>query len=290
MNKVQESKKIPLQPMPTFTATGNRSREREVLSAIDGLNSRMPELTPGKSFTDEYLDMISKAATAAKGKNWLESYRNVWDATFLINRGIESQNNRRLAVQLSFAPFATFALLAIINLIATWDALPLSVQGILGSEYIQFLWTGAVGGTTIAWWGIVKHMISMDFDDQFKSWYWFKPVLGAVFGVISVIIIQGGMFTLADQSTSEAIKNPEILHVIAFLAGFSERFFVRMIDRVMNALFGAEGETPKTQVVTVPTLAVNQTNDVVDDDPDVEDDDDNPDAADKSETEHPGLP
>lgn len=250
---------LPLQPMPQFTADTDPTRKEEVLRAIDALNSRIIQISPGEDFSDQFLELVGKAQAASESNNWGEAYRQLWGATFLLNRGIESRNNRRLALLLAFAPLATFGALALLAIIAAQFQspgallykVPEFVKSWLTGEYMPYLWSGALGGTTIAWWGIVKHTIRMDFDDQYQSWYWFKPLLGAIFGVVSVIIIQSGMVGLAQSDVT--VKNTSILHIVAFLAGFSERFFVQLIDRVMTALFGGESGTTQVQVVEAPS-------------------------------------
>jgi len=250
MGKKRSKEKLQFQPLPQFTGDNSQAREEEILKAIDSLNSRVLELSPGKNFSDRYLDIINNAQIASNNENWNEAYRQMWNATFLINRGIESQNNRGLAIKLAFTPFITFAMLATIQFLSTWSTLPPVLSKVLSGANLQYLWTGALGGTTIAWWGIVKHTILLDFDDQYKAWYWFKPLLGAIFGMVSVIIIKWGLISLHVQPDA-TIQNTEVLHIIAFLAGFSERFFLRLIDRVMTALFGGEREEVRPRLPDV---------------------------------------
>jgi hypothetical protein len=101
---------------------------------------------------------------------------------------------------------------------------------------------------TIVIWGLIKHTVDLDFDTSYFAWYLFKPILGAVMGLIAVLVILGGF--IAIQGTAEpAGRLP--LYIIAFLAGFSERFSIRIIDRVTTALFGGE-PTPPPARPTVP--------------------------------------
>lgn len=283
MSNKRKREILPLQPMPQFTADTDPTRKEEVLRAIDGLNSRIIQISPGEDFSKQFLELVGKAQAASESNNWGEAYRQVWGATFLLNRGIETRNNRRLALILAFAPLVTFAALALLEILAALPQVPDFVKTWITGRYMPYLWSGALGGTTIAWWGIVKHTIQMDFDDQYQSWYWFKPLLGAIFGVVSVIIIQSGMVGLA-QSNVE-VQNTSILHIVSFLAGFSERFFVQLIDRVMTALFGGESAAPPVQVIEAPSQPVAP--------PKTDEDEAGKIEAGKAtgkEAEHPGLP
>ena len=77
----------------------------------------------------------------------------------------------------------------------------------------------------------------MTFDRAYVIWYLLKPLLGAIMGVIAVLIVQAGFFAL--QGDLE-IKHPTSLLVLAFIGGFSERFFIQTIDRVITSLLGGE--------------------------------------------------
>jgi len=248
MQMKRKAEPLPLQPMPVFSAEAKQSKKREVAKAIDGLNARIIQLSPSKDFSDIYLKLITNAEAASNLNNWSEAHRLLREATLLVNRAIESKNNRTLAVKLAFTPLVSFILLSLITFLPLVKSLGF-LQQIVGQTYVPYLWTGALGGTTIVFWGIVKHTILLDFDDQFTLWYWFKPLLGAIFGLLAVIMVKAGLLSLqiGSQSPAEAV-NTLPLHVIAFLAGFSERFFIRLIDRVMTALFGGEGDSQQTVI------------------------------------------
>jgi hypothetical protein len=273
--------------MPIFTATEEAARKAEVAEAIATLNNHVIALTPGKQFSDQYLDLIAKAQEALSAGQWEAAQKNVWSATFFVNRAIETKKNRKLIITLAFTPLFTFALLFLFERLATFLFAHDIIASILSAEFFPYLWTGAIGGMTISYWGLVKHTVEMDFDDAYKLWYWFKPLLGAVFGLIAVVIVKAGLVSIqgpAPGTTGGEVPNTLPLHIIAFIAGFSERFFVQLIDRVMTALFGgsttapqppappASAQPPKADTDTVPS---NSSSDK---------------RVDETEPEHPGLP
>jgi len=217
---------------------------RQILDAVNSLNGRMAELSPSKDFSDQYLQLVSQARTAADANRWGPACSRVWEATFLVNRAIETINRRSLRIWLVLAPFVSFAFLWLLELLvySLGDRYP--GMWILRAENFPFLWCGAVGGTTIAYWGLVKHTIQLDFDDQYTLWYFFKPMLGAVFGLVSVVVLQAGVFTLGGE-VQLTDDNRLPLYIVAFLAGFSERFFMQLIDRVITAIFGGSTDSSK---------------------------------------------
>jgi hypothetical protein len=114
---------------------------------------------------------------------------------------------------------------------------------------------GALGGVTVMIWGMVRHTTELDFDTNYASWYFFKPILGALAGLMSALVILGGFWAIqAKSSTQEGLApiNPLPLYIVAFLAGFSERFFIRLLDRVITALFAGE-PTPAPTRAPMPT-------------------------------------
>jgi hypothetical protein len=77
-------------------------------------------------------------------------------------------------------------------------------------------------------------MAAKDFDASFKLWYICKPIIGCIFGWFMFLAYYVGLVSV--QGASPDVKNPQVPYAIAFLAGFSERFTIRIIDRLMTVL------------------------------------------------------
>jgi hypothetical protein len=95
-------------------------------------------------------------------------------------------------------------------------------------------WFGAVGGVTIGIYGLYTHISTKDFDPSFRLWYICKPVMGAVFGWFVVLVYYVGL--VSAQGSKVEVNSPQVPYAIAFLAGFSERFTIKTIDRLMTVL------------------------------------------------------
>ena len=103
-------------------------------------------------------------------------------------------------------------------------------------EYpLQTAWFGALGGITIAIYGIYEHIHLRDFDPKYELWYICKPLMGAIFGWFVYLIYFIGIISVQGLDSAK-ISHPELPYLIAFLAGFSERFTLRLIDRLMEVL------------------------------------------------------
>lgn len=102
---------------------------------------------------------------------------------------------------------------------------------------LPYAWIGMLGGVLVSWWGFVVHTRNLEYDPSYNTWYLLKPPIGAVMGVFNVVVIKTGLITLQGSTN---VNSAELLYIVAFLAGFSERFFVQMFDKVMTALLGGE--------------------------------------------------
>jgi hypothetical protein len=100
-------------------------------------------------------------------------------------------------------------------------------------------WFGAVGGVTIGIYGIYSHISAKDFDATYRLWYICKPVMGAIFGWFVFLVYYVGVIS-AQAGSRTGISSPELSYLIAFLAGFSERFTIKTIDRFMTVLTGGD--------------------------------------------------
>jgi H+/Cl- antiporter ClcA len=105
--------------------------------------------------------------------------------------------------------------------------------------HLQTAWFGALGGVTIAIYGIYEHIQKRDFDPKYELWYFCKPIIGGIFGWFVWLIFLVGLISVQGIGETE-LKHPELPFVIAFLAGFSERFTLKMIDKLMNVLTSFE--------------------------------------------------
>lgn len=251
VNQVNASSRLPLKPMWKFTATNDDGRRAEIIAAIDDLNSYMTIISPSKKLSEQFLELLATAQDSANAQKWDHAHDTIWEATFLLNRAVDTSNSTRLALWLALSPLLSFALIFLFEIVSASLSHWIPSVNLLVSYYSPFLWTGAVGGTTTVFWGLIKHRIELDFDRIYVMWYILKPILGAITGVVSVLIVKAGLWSM--QGPEALVKNDLPLFVIAFLAGFSERFFIQLIDRVITALFG--GDQPPASSEPKPILS-----------------------------------
>lgn len=230
-----------------FSVGGNTGQEFN--NAVAELNAAVKEFSANRAFSDQYLDLIHRAEAHAAQQRWGEAQQRIWEAEFLINRARESRGTAPLRRWIACSLLIWLIVLAALGLLL--KAQGGGIEGIFGITYWRYLLMGALGGITIALWGLVKHTTDLNFDVDFTLWYLLRPALGAISGLVAILVVKAGLFAINGPVLTTSEKP---LYVLAFLAGFSERFFVQVIDRVMTSLLGggstAPSKTPATPIAS----------------------------------------
>ena len=224
-------------PMAVFSASDDVGAKKEIDTAIAGLNLKANQFSSSRSFAKDYLDLISQAEAQSAAKKWTDARKTIWETTFLLNRALDSTGATKFRKCMGL--YYGVCLLLLVGL-SWW----LKLSGAcgdsaccFGSTYWRYMLMGALGGLTIAIWGLIEHSANLDFDRAYAVWYWLKPLLGAVMGLVAVLAVMAGLFAVQGK---QEIQSEKALYIIAFLAGFSERFFVRIIDKLMTTLLGGD--------------------------------------------------
>src|ERR1035441_2730389 len=231
------------QPLAVFSASDDAGSKAEMDKAIAELNLKANEFSSSRGFTKDYLDLISQAEALSVAKKWTDARKTIWETTFLLNRALDSSNANKFRKCMSIY-FGCWLLLLVG--IGWWlKQSGASGDSILyfGFTYWRYLLMGALGGLTMAIWGMIEHSANLDFDRAYAVWYWLKPLLGAVMGLVAVLTVMAGLFAVQGK---QEIQSEKALYIIAFLAGFSERFFVRIIDKLMTTLLGGDQSSSST--------------------------------------------
>lgn len=247
-------------PLPKFSLPGTASLEQEVNDAIAVLNLKARDFSSSKSFNSEYMELIAQVEAFAKKNHGVEAHKAVWEATACINRALETQDSGKFLKCVGC--YLALWLLAL-GCAGWWlksFESPGAAEAFFGFSYWRYLVMGALGGIVVSIWGLTKHSVDLDFDRRFSVWYWFKPVLGAVMGLVVVLTAQAGLFAIQGQTPFQPSLNGKwVLYVLAFLAGFSERFFLGIIDRIMTAMLnsGQSSSAPsKPEATKLPAAGI----------------------------------
>lgn len=83
-------------------------------------------------------------------------------------------------------------------------------------------------------------------------WLFTRPLTGIVMGMVAYIVVKLGFLT-ARSPDSSSIDSPELLWLIAFLSGFSDRF----ADGLLRSLVGRFGGDTKGRLVSLDEVSMS---------------------------------
>ena len=238
----------PLNPPPT-PASPPHTLAGHLTDQLDGLEGRVVKLAEaGGCYADIASQIASARAQVATGKV-ADAQATYEKASGAVCRAEASAHAEPLAWTLLWIEVGYLAvILALGYLVMRYPDFWLWV-GLVGL-YSKAAWFGSVGGVTIGIYGLYTHVSTKDFDPTFRLWYICKPVMGAIFGWFVVVAFYVGL--VSAQGSNVKINVPQVTYAIAFLAGFSERFTIKTIDRLMTVLTVGEdkskdkGKSPAT--------------------------------------------
>jgi len=217
-----------------FEDAGADDQNKKSLEAkIGELTARAQSLSSSEILWSQLLPLIARARSAADQKNWSGAWQAVTEASVRLNRAVESENLRPLRLRLLAVPVFWCLVLYLSQVLVGHLQARYGLLGFFNLDFFRYVWFGLLGGTTIFLWGIVKHSSEMNFDGSFLIWYLLKPLLGAIMGSVVVLFTLGGFLALKGDAAA-AGRTP--LLILAFIGGFSERFFLRLVDLVVSSI------------------------------------------------------
>lgn len=123
----------------------------------------------------------------------------------------------------------------------------------LGPIAVPIPWFGALGAVLISLVGITEHR--RDWDPSYRFWHWARPLLGASFGTISVLIFQAGILAVGTppNPTTSNVTKDLLYFLIAFVVGYREETFRDLITRLSDVVFSTgQGEAKMTVSSAAP--------------------------------------
>ena len=128
--------------------------------------------------------------------------------------------------------------------------IPLGVHGAgYGSTLIRSLiyigCFGGLGGVTHIIRSFYKHVFQKTFEDDSLWWYIFRPFTSIVLGIISYLLIVGGLMSLGNIAEIDYGKSIMLYCGIAFLAGFSFTQFFNKLEEIAKNIFTTSGKEDK---------------------------------------------
>ncbi len=206
-----------------------------MLSQFDQLEARVKALTSKGVSCAHIENEIGDAKNLLASGKLDEAQALCTKATAEIDKAEASLRAEPLAWELFWIELAYLVLILLLGYLTIRHPNYRLWSGLIGLN-ARAAWFGALGGVTIGLYGIYSHIAVKDFDASFKLWYICKPIVGAIFGWFVVLVYYVGLVSVQGASTQIDVKNPQVPYAIAFLAGFSERFTIKITDRLMTVL------------------------------------------------------
>lgn len=132
----------------------------------------------------------------------------------------------------------TYALLMLaVAVVHRWGGIDLfEMEGFLVPMSIP--WFGAIGAIIISLQAVFEKRD--DWDPTYNYWHLARPLIGAVLGVMSFLILSV-IVTLAGSTSpspdsAPTIANMNIYHVLAFIVGYREETFRDLLKRVTDLI------------------------------------------------------
>jgi hypothetical protein len=94
-------------------------------------------------------------------------------------------------------------------------------------------WFGALGAVLISLVGIFEH--PLDWNPRMAEWHWARPLVGASFAIISVLIMQAGIVSIGSDPHNPG-ASLALYYIVGFVVGYREETFRELIKRLVDVL------------------------------------------------------
>jgi hypothetical protein len=186
-------------------------------------------------------------ATTVRGMSLVKD--NTAQIEALLNSYQQSMNYRHraravavLVSVLSLAGIGYFLHFADLSGMKGETALP-----VLGVPYCVLLWS--IIGSFAAILYRFSNAGDRELEDPLR-WLFSRPLTGIIMGAITFLVLRAGLLTMSpapDTNTVEKLGTNEIMWLVAFLAGFSDRF----ADGLLKSLVGRFGGEKNTDLIAM---------------------------------------
>jgi hypothetical protein len=99
---------------------------------------------------------------------------------------------------------------------------------------------GALGGAVSIFYNLIRQVWMREYDSQSNLMYVAAPLLGALFGVLTMVLVSAGFFVAVSEATGVGVSsaNPPsfAMFTLAFLVGFRSELFYQIVDRIAGTI------------------------------------------------------
>lgn len=104
---------------------------------------------------------------------------------------------------------------------------------------------GILGGVTHCLRAYYLHRcVLKDWQDDWASWYFIRPLVSGVMGFISMLFIKAGLLAFSNTTEIQMDDRTVLYLAVAFLAGYNVQNFLKKLEEVSESLLGVKRRTP----------------------------------------------
>jgi len=103
----------------------------------------------------------------------------------------------------------------------------------VGNMPVPVPWFCALGAVLISLVGIFEHPLG--WNRGHAQWHWARPLVGASFAVVSVMILQAGIISIGSDPHKPGASSV-LYYIVGFVVGYREETFRELIKRLVDVL------------------------------------------------------
>lgn len=123
----------------------------------------------------------------------------------------------------------------------------------LGSIPLGVIWFGALGAVLLSLNGIIDH--AHDWDPSHDLWHLSRPLMGAAFACVGVIMLQAGILAVGATQNNTGASQNLLYYLAAFLIGYREETFRELVKRMVDVLFAPAVASPPPSIEKLQQLS-----------------------------------
>lgn len=99
---------------------------------------------------------------------------------------------------------------------------------------------GMLGGMVQCFRGYYLHSaVYKDWDDNWNVWYYVRPIVSGILGLVSLIFLKAGLFVFsAEPKLPTEIGNAMAYIAVAFIAGYNVQNFLTKLEEISKTTLG----------------------------------------------------
>jgi hypothetical protein len=142
-----------------------------------------------------------------------------------------------------------------------WAFLLISPNGVNSESFRQIqeslvtLFAAGVGSSITTILGYLMHAsVKKDFDSSYTPWYFARPVMGMLLGLVFYFVIKGGLFVLTVESSTAGVEEMNLwsLSATGALVGLFSKNAIEKLRELFNTLFRTQDKMNRELMSRLP--------------------------------------